>query len=74
MFAKSGGGAVLPNVNSTRVSGARLAALVSDSPFDDVSGAYFEGKQQVRSSEESYDRGKALDLWGTSEQLSAEAV
>ena len=60
---------VLPNVNSARTSGARLAALVSDPRFDGVTGAYFEGKRQIRSSADSYDRDKALDLWETSEQL-----
>ena len=64
---------VLPNVNSTRTSGARLAALVSDPRFDGVTGAYFEGKRQIRSSADSYDRDKALDLWETSEQLAMQA-
>ena len=60
---------VLPNVNSTRSSGARLAALVWDPRFNDVTGTYFEGKRPIRSSADSYDRDKALDLWQTSEQL-----
>lgn len=60
---------VLPNVNSSRTSGARLAALVSDPGLDDVTGAYFEGKRRIRSSVDSYDLEKALDLWETSEQL-----
>ena len=60
---------VLPNVNSSRTSGARLAALVSDPGFDDVTGAYFEGKRRIRSSVDSYDPEKALDLWETSERL-----
>jgi light-dependent protochlorophyllide reductase len=65
---------VLPNVNSTRSSGARLAALAVDPRFDDVTGAYFEGTRQIRSSEDSYDRDKALDLWETSEQLLLTAI
>ena len=60
---------VLPNVNSARSSGERLAALVSDPGFDGVTGTYFEGKRPIRSSADSYDREKALDLWVTSEQL-----
>ena len=60
---------VLPNVNSTRSSGARLAALVTDPRFHGVTGAYFEGKRPIRSSADSYDREKARDLWETSEQL-----
>jgi hypothetical protein len=60
---------VLPNVNSTRTSGRRLAALVADPALDGVTGAYFEGAKQIRSSSDSYDTTKALDLWDTSERL-----
>jgi light-dependent protochlorophyllide reductase len=60
---------VLPNVNSTRSSGERLAALTADARFDGVTGAYFEGKREILSSQDSYDREKARDLWETSEQL-----
>ncbi len=60
---------VLPNVNSMRTSGRRLAALAGDARFDGVTGAYFEGKRQIKSSAESYDAGLARDLWETSEQL-----
>jgi len=62
---------VLPNVNSTQASGRRLAALASDARFDDVTGAYFEGKRPIRSSTDSYDADKARDLWETSERLLA---
>jgi NAD(P)-dependent dehydrogenase (short-subunit alcohol dehydrogenase family) len=60
---------LLPNVNSTRTSGARLAALAVDPVFDGVTGRYFEGAREIRSSTDSYDPAKALDLWETSEQL-----
>ncbi len=65
---------VFPNVNSTRTSGARLAALAGDPTFDGVTGAYFEGKRPIRSSTDSYDREMALDLWETSEQLAMQAT
>jgi NAD(P)-dependent dehydrogenase (short-subunit alcohol dehydrogenase family) len=61
----------LPNVNSTRASGARLAALVFDTRFDGVTGTYFEGKRPIKSSVDSYDLEKARDLWETSERLLA---
>jgi light-dependent protochlorophyllide reductase len=64
---------VLPNVNSTRNSGTRLARLVWDPALDTVSGGYFEGRRQIRSSADSYDTAKALDLWNTSEQLIMQA-
>jgi light-dependent protochlorophyllide reductase len=60
---------VLPNVNSTRSSGQRLAALAGDSRYDGVTGSYFEGLRPIRSSVDSYDRDKALDLWEISERL-----
>jgi NAD(P)-dependent dehydrogenase (short-subunit alcohol dehydrogenase family) len=60
---------VLPNVNSTRTSGNRLAALAVDPAFDGVTGRYFEGVKEIRSSVDSYDHAAALDLWETSERL-----
>ena len=60
---------LLPNVNGTRSSGRRLAALAADPAFDGVTGRYYEGTKQIRSSKESYDTVKAADLWRTSQRL-----
>jgi light-dependent protochlorophyllide reductase len=60
---------VLPGVHSTRASGRNLAALVADRRFDGITGRYFEGLKPVRSSADSYDLGKAADLWHTSQRL-----
>jgi light-dependent protochlorophyllide reductase len=60
---------LLPNVNSTRTSGARLAALAVDPAFEGVTGRYYEGAKEIRSSADSYDTAKAADLWQTSERL-----
>lgn len=60
---------LLPNVNSTRTSGSRLAALAVDPAFEGVTGRYYEGTQDIRSSVDSYDTAKAADLWATSERL-----
>jgi NAD(P)-dependent dehydrogenase (short-subunit alcohol dehydrogenase family) len=65
---------VLPGVRSTRTSGRYLAALTGDARFDGVTGGYFSGRKPIRSSAESYDQAKALDLWETSEQLLAHAT
>jgi len=65
---------VLPGVRSTRASGRYLAALAGDERFDGVTGEYFAGGKSIRSSVDSYDRDKALDLWDTSEQLVKQAV
>jgi NAD(P)-dependent dehydrogenase (short-subunit alcohol dehydrogenase family) len=60
---------VLPPVHSTRTSGRYLAALVNDAQFDGVTGEYIDGRKSIRSSADSYDNAKALDLWATSERL-----
>ncbi len=60
---------VLPGVRGTGTSGRYLAALASDARFDGVTGEYFAGLRPIRSSADSYDRDKALDLWETSERL-----
>jgi NAD(P)-dependent dehydrogenase (short-subunit alcohol dehydrogenase family) len=65
---------VLPGVRSTRTSGRYLAALANDARFDGVSGRYFDGLRPIRSSTDSYDRDKALDLWETSERLLTRAT
>jgi NAD(P)-dependent dehydrogenase (short-subunit alcohol dehydrogenase family) len=60
---------VLPAVRSTRTSGRYLAALVNDAQFDGITGEYIDGRKSIRSSADSYDSAKALDLWATSERL-----
>jgi hypothetical protein len=60
---------LLPNVNSTRTSGSGLAALAVDPAFEGVTGRYYEGAKEIRSSADSYDAVMALDLWETSERL-----
>ena len=56
-------------VNSTQSSGKNLARLVLDPELEDVSGRYFEGEKETRSSEQSYDRENAAQLWETSTEL-----
>ncbi|WKG01037.1 SDR family NAD(P)-dependent oxidoreductase [Mycolicibacterium sp. HK-90] len=60
---------ILPNVNSSRRSGANLAALVADPALEGITGEYFEGTRRIRSSRDSYDLAKAADLWQVSERL-----
>jgi NAD(P)-dependent dehydrogenase (short-subunit alcohol dehydrogenase family) len=57
---------VLPQVRSTRSSGRDLAALAADHA---VSGRYFDGRREIRSSEQSYDETLARELWEGSERL-----
>jgi hypothetical protein len=57
------------NVNSVESSGKNLARLVLDPKLEGVSGRYFEGQKEMRSSELSYDRENAAELWETSAAL-----
>src|SRR5262249_28420048 len=60
---------VVPNVNSASRSGAALARLVLDPTLGTVSGRYFEGFEEIRSSAASYDTAKATALWDVSAEL-----
>lgn len=64
---------ILPGVRSTRTSGRYLAALATSPRFEGLTGAYFAGRKEIRSSTDSYDTEKARDLWTTSERLLATA-
>lgn len=57
------------NVHAVEESGRALARLVTDPELEGVSGRYFEGKKEIRSSELSYDRENAAELWETSAEL-----
>jgi NAD(P)-dependent dehydrogenase (short-subunit alcohol dehydrogenase family) len=60
---------VMANVNTPRQSGRALARLITDPALDESSGHYFSGAREIRSSEDSYDRAKAADLWQASLEL-----
>lgn len=55
--------------STAEASGEALAHLVTEPSLEGVSGRYFEIGEEGRSSEESYDRGKAAELWETSATL-----
>ncbi len=55
--------------STPEASGRALARLVDDPFLRGVSGRYFEIDQEARSSEESYERGKAAELWEASAAL-----
>ena len=50
-------------VSTAAESGADLARLVTDPSLAGVSGRYFDGPDEARSSDESYDLAKAKALW-----------
>lgn len=55
--------------STAEASGRVLARIVTDPSLEGVSGRYFEIGEEARSSEESYDREKAQELWETSAAL-----
>jgi NAD(P)-dependent dehydrogenase (short-subunit alcohol dehydrogenase family) len=57
------------NVHRPDESGRALARLVLDPALENVSGRYFEGLAEIRSSAESYDETKAAALWEQSAEL-----
>lgn len=54
---------ISPNIHKPEESGKRLAMLAVGSEFEGVSGKYFEGLKEIKSSVDSYDKGKQEDLW-----------
>jgi len=57
------------NIHHPQESGRALARLVLDPALELVSGRYFEGLMEIRSSAESYDEAKAAALWEQSAEL-----
>jgi NAD(P)-dependent dehydrogenase (short-subunit alcohol dehydrogenase family) len=57
------------NIHRPEDSGRALARLVLDPALESVSGRYFEGMKEIRSSAESYDEAKAAALWEQSAEL-----
>ena len=58
----------MSNINSPAASGRRLAQLASGSEGS-VTGKYFSDGKEIRSSAESYEIQKAIDLWATSAKM-----
>ncbi|KAJ5811894.1 hypothetical protein N7474_008195 [Penicillium riverlandense] len=52
-----------PNIHTPQESGDALARLAVGADIEGVSGVYYEGLREIRSSEASYDVAKQEDLW-----------
>ncbi len=59
----------MPHMQSLDASGKALTRLVLDPALKGISGKYFAGMEEQASSEESYDRQKAAELWETSAEV-----
>ncbi|KFY32662.1 hypothetical protein V495_08849 [Pseudogymnoascus sp. VKM F-4514 (FW-929)] len=51
------------NIHTPQESGANLARLAVGADVEGKSGIYFEGKEIIKSSKDSYDERKQDDLW-----------
>jgi len=52
-----------PNIHTTKDSGRSLAWLAISDEMEGVSGVYYEGKKEIKSSKDSYDVEKQDELW-----------
>ena len=60
---------VLENAKDSKQMGNALARFILDPSLDGITGKYFDGLEEVRSSNESYDEKKARELWESSAEL-----
>ena len=51
------------NIHTPKESGSALARLIVDPALAATNGKYFEGMREIPSSAESYDEGRAQELW-----------
>lgn len=58
-----------PNSTNTEKSGVALATLVMAREYQSISGRYFDGTHEMKSSELSYNKEVRRDLWRTSSEL-----
>jgi NAD(P)-dependent dehydrogenase (short-subunit alcohol dehydrogenase family) len=63
----------IPNIHTVGESAGALAWLLTDPALAGTTGRYFEGRQEIRSSGESYDENRAEELWEASQTLTAPA-
>ena len=60
---------ILENARDSKTMGSLLARLILDRSLDNITGKYFDGFDEIKSSDESYDENKAAELWESSMEL-----
>ena len=60
---------VLEKAKDSKTMGSILARLILDPSLEQVTGKYFDGMEEIKSSDESYDERKATELWQSSLEL-----
>jgi len=60
---------IIPNMNTPPDAGKQLADLITNPSLGEVTAKYFDHSNETKSSTDSYDEEKQLDLWKTSVEL-----
>lgn len=60
---------VLGKASDAKTGSSALARLILDPLLDNATGKYFDGLEEIQSSDESYDEKKATELWESSAEL-----
>jgi len=60
---------VIPDMNTVSDAGKQLADLITNPSLEEVTAKYFDHSAEKKSSVDSYDEEKQLDLWKTSVEL-----
>jgi hypothetical protein len=61
--------ALLGTLSSVEKSGDLLAAMMTDSKYDSITGKYFDRGKEISSSNQSYNLEKSGNLWNRSIEL-----
>ncbi|MBP5977916.1 hypothetical protein HW132_35785 [Brasilonema sp. CT11] len=61
---------IVPNTNLPSTSGLNLGSLAISEKYEGVTGKYFEGQKEIKSSDDSYDENRAQELWTESVKFS----
>jgi light-dependent protochlorophyllide reductase len=60
---------VLEKAKDSKAMGSALARLILDPSLDNATGKYFDGLEEVQSSDKSYNERQATELWESSAAL-----
>ncbi|GLU51305.1 hypothetical protein [Dyadobacter frigoris] len=64
---------IYDGVYSVNTSAKNFSKMLTDNTFDKISGKYYEGPKQKKSSKDSYNKTFRNDLWSGSETLIKES-
>ena len=68
-LSKTISASTLEKAKDSKTMGSLLARLILDRSLENATGKYFDGGEEIQSSDESYDQKKATELWESSVKL-----